>query len=638
MSMSFPQFVKINLKRNAHAYFAYFISNSMTVMIFFSFAIFAFHPEIGQIPLGFKKRAALLLAEFVIFLFAMFFVAYSTRMFVKSRHREFGLLLVLGAHPRQIGRLVRLESMAIGTGAILIGMAGGLLLSKLFLLIAVKNTDMRELSFYWPILAIWVTIVSFSGLFAALSWFTLLLIRKSSVKELLQGSGSSPKEPAASITLSLTGIALLAGSCLLLQADKLAPKHVFLAAALGIAGTYLFYSQLSVLMIRLLMRSRKAVWRGINLLWLSEMAYKLKDNARILFLVTVVTSIACMSVSIVLSLNLSNRDSYRTNPFAFQYFSFNDEQTGRDLEKINRLLEDAKADYQELKVETSFKGTSHPSAASVEVIAASSFNKLAAPMNLDEASLADGQAILVRSPGTTAGRNRSDQVILHSGPTLHIAKVLVHPLPFLTLTNMLVVNDSTYQSIKKGAEVKTVFLYYVPTWNSGQLPEAESPEAVIGGKLEQRLEATDLYHPGSNRIFMRAREYWSLKQAFSLFCFIGFFVALIFSAASASFLYFKLHSDLASARDKYRALSKLGLSERDMGRAATRQIGLLFFVPVLVSSVQTLIVMRPILETMYVYTIYEPILATSALFLGAQTLYFFLVRSRYLRRLKKMTV
>lgn len=635
--MSFPQFVMTNLKRNGHAYFAYFISNSLTVMIFFSFAVFAFHPEIGQIPLGYKKRAVLLLAEFVILLFAMFFVAYSTRMFVKSRHREFGLLLVLGAHPRQIGRLVRLENTAVGTGAILLGMAGGLLLSKLFLLIAAKLTDMRELSFYWPISAMLLTIVSFAGLFVALSWFTLLLIRKSSVKELLQGSRSPKKEPAASVILSLTGAALLAGGYLLLQADRLAPKHVFLAAALGIAGTYLFYSQLSVLIARLLMRRRKAVWRGINLLWFSEMAYKLKDNARILFLITVVTSIACMSASIVLTLNLSNRDSYRSNPFAFQYFSFDDERTGWDVKEIYRLLDEAKADYREFKLETVFQGTNHPSAASVEVIAARSFNELAATMNFEEVSLADGQAILVRSADTTAN-SRPNQVTLHSGQTLHIAKVLVHPLPFLTLMNMLVVNDSTYQSIKGDDKVKTVFLYYVPAWNNGRLPEAESAEAIVGGKLEQRLETTHSQNPGANRIFMRAGEYWSLKPAFSLYGFIGFFVVLIFSAASASFLYFKLHIDLASDSEKYRALFKLGLSERDMSRAATRQIGLLFFVPILVSSAQTLIVMRPILETLYVYTIYEPVLVACATFLGAQTLYFFLVRSRYLRRLKKMTV
>ncbi|GMX62505.1 hypothetical protein Elgi_23100 [Paenibacillus elgii] len=262
-------------------------------------------------------------------------------------------------------------------------------------------------------------------------------------------------------------------------------------------------------------------------------------------------------------------------------------------------------------------------------------------MNLPEAAPDNGEAILIIGPAQPSHGHvvPGDKITLDSGHTVSVTKIFEREaLPFMSWASILVVNDSSYRTIQGEAKSSVLFVYHVPEWNNGAPPATDSPEAVIGTKLKKRLQENREPHGSSNSFSIRIWSYLSLKQAAALFSFIGIFIAFLFSVSSASFLYFKLHTELAGDSKMYHALSKIGLSASEMRTSATLQIGLLFFIPIVISTVQTLIVMRPVLGTMYVYSIYKPVLIVSASFLGAQTVYFFLVRSRYLHRLKKMMV
>lgn len=637
--MSFFQFAFNNVKRNSRAYVAYFLSSAFMVMVFFSFAVFINHPRIEQIPMGKLTSMIMQIAEYVIFLFAIFFVIYSISVFLKSRQREFGILLILGAKTSQLNRLIFLENMLIGAVSIFTGIAGGLLLSKLFLLFSAKMLGMRELTFYWPTSALLLTIISFVILFGCISLFTLLFIRKSKISEMLQGNQKPKKEPRQSTLLSWITIVLLAIGWVSLHSENLSPIRIFIAAATGIAGTYLFFSQLSVLMIDVLKRNRKFTWRSINLVWISEMGYKIKDNARILFLVTVMTSIACMSVSVVLAMDQSNKEDYMRNPFALKYYNLHHQYAEYDLNEINRQLNGAGVNYQQMKVETSSIHTNHHLFPSIEVISTSHFKKIQDPMNFSVKKVSDNdEAVLVHN--TTKSVKVINKIVLDSGKPLSITEVVKsNSLIFLGFTNtsLLVVSDETYEQIRDEIGTNIIFLYFIPEWN-GQLPEAGDRETIIGGNLNKWFEESLQEHQTSNFLSTRIKDYLGTKQGASLFGFIGIFFTFIFSVASASFLYFKMYTELASDKNMYHALSKVGLSAGEMRTSITLQFFLLFFIPILVSVLQTFVVLSPILKYMYVYDVNKPVLITAAVFLVIQSIYFFIVRSRYLYRLRKIMV
>jgi putative ABC transport system permease protein len=321
------------------------------VMVFFAYTVFIYHPDVANNTMGPSAAMSMKVAAYIVYIFAFFFVMYSIGTFLKSRNMEFGILTILGARPGQINKLVFLENMLIGLFAIITGIGGGMLLSKFFLLLSTKVIGIDELPFYLPLKAMLITSVSFISLFLVISIFTLLFIRKNRVLELLQGSAKPKKPPKASFFLSLFGIALLTAGYVLLRLP-LSPLTIPLAAATGIAGTYYFYSQLSVLFMRLLQRSRKSTWRGTRLLWISEMSYKLRDNSRMLFLITVVTALASMGAGVVLSVNQAGRDMYTSNPFAVTKTYFKTSAAEPDRSDVHRELKAAGVEYTETRLDT----------------------------------------------------------------------------------------------------------------------------------------------------------------------------------------------------------------------------------------------------------------------------------------------
>lgn len=648
--MNFPQFAFNNVRRNGRAYMAYLLSSAFMVMIFFTFAVFIYHPEIQQAPMGVLTLISMQVAAYVVFIFAIFFVLYSISAFLKSRNKEFGILMMLGAQAGQINGLIFLENMIIGTVSIVTGIAGGLLLSKLFLLFSTKMIDINELAFYWPVKAIVLTASSFVALFMAISLFTLLFIRKNRVLELLKGSSRPKREPKASIWLSLLGAILLSIGFVVLGRATLSPKVLIIAAFSGITGTYFFYSQLSVLIIRLLKRNRKRVWRGTNLLWISEISYKLKDNARILFLVTVVTSIACISAGFVLAVDQDNKQRFLDNKFAFSYDVYQPKHIDAELAAIEQPMQEAGIAFERYRIDTigaMLQNYAHnPTTSSdVELVRASQINELATLLEIAPLRhLSEQTAVAVYAGSNRLPRQPLKLEGTESGITI-VQEISMRQMGGVSNAGvMLVVDDAFFNQLTADLPDRSKYFYHVPSW--AKLPSQQDKQSKIGRELYAWNQKQMDENRGSvsgcpncaNYLTVRSDKYWSTKDTTSVFSFIGIFIALIFSISTASFLYFKLHTELSADSRSYRALSKIGLSSREMSAAATKQIAFIFFIPILISTIQTLVVLKPVLGYMRISYVNTATFTVALAFLVAQTVYFVIARSRYVKALQKMMV
>ena len=620
------------------------------VMIFFSYSVFIYHPGVASIELGTNSAAGMKIASYIVFVFAFFFVLYSISAFLKLRNLEFGILMMLGARSGQINKLILIENMLIGLLSIVTGMSFGMLLSKLFLLLSTTIMGMDHLPFYWPVKPLMITSISFISLFLVISIFTLLFIRKHQVLDLLKGSVKPKKEPRVSWLLSLLGLLLLTAGALAIR-KQLSPITLLVAAVTGIAGTYFFYSQLSVLGIRLLKLSRKRLWRGTNLLWISEMSYKIKDNARMLFLVTVVTSLACMASGFILSMNQANVELYKNSPFAMEYSIYKPGKTPPDLEPIHNKLQNAKVEYTENKLElisASIQSLGKEATQSIDLISWSQFNQLSSKMDMSEvAPLSDKEAVLLLNPQLNSQNYTTNQKILlkvQNDTELMLKEVQIpksHPMGQYT-SSLLIVDDSLYKNISSSAAKYTrsyvKYLYKIPAWD-GPPPVETSPEAIITKELIQwSRDSNNTNNQYISILDARADNYLITKQGMAMLSFIGIFIALIFSLSSASFLFFKLHTELNADKQMYNALSKIGLSIKEMSASATRQISVLFYIPIIVATIQTLVVIRPVLKQISITNVTVPVLITSGAFLAVQTIYFIIARSRYIQSLKKMMV
>src|SRR5690606_37360121 len=134
MAMTFRQFVFHNVFRNVRLYAAYFLSSLFTVSVFFTFAIFAFHPELAGPGMNSHVLKGMAVAGGIIYVFSFFYVLYSMNAFLRSRKKEFGVLLIHGMTSYQIRWMVFWENMIIGFAATGIGILLGLIFAKAVLL------------------------------------------------------------------------------------------------------------------------------------------------------------------------------------------------------------------------------------------------------------------------------------------------------------------------------------------------------------------------------------------------------------------------------------------------------------------------------------------------------------------------
>ncbi|MGK0563122.1 FtsX-like permease family protein, partial [Enterococcus faecalis] len=91
-----------------------------SVMIFFTFTGFVFHPALAN-GLNPKAKMGMTAAAIIIYGFSFLFVLYSMDVFIQSRKKEFGTLMIQGMIPKQLKKMIFIENLVIGFFATIFG-------------------------------------------------------------------------------------------------------------------------------------------------------------------------------------------------------------------------------------------------------------------------------------------------------------------------------------------------------------------------------------------------------------------------------------------------------------------------------------------------------------------------------------
>lgn len=625
--MTFRQLAFNNVLRNKRTYAAYFLSSAFSVMVFFVYAMFMYHPDIGHTPMRKLVVEGMRVAESIIYVFSFFFILYSVGAFLKSRKREFGVLMMHGMSQGQLIRMVFLENMLIGLASMVTGIGSGMVSSKLILLIGVRMLGFEQLPFYLPLRAILLTTVTFATLFLVISLFTAFFVRGSKLIELLQGSAKPKKEPKASAILSLLSAVLIVAAYYLslTTTEYTIGIRLIPVVLMVIVGTYFFFTQLSIYSIRLLKRNRKFFWKQTNLVTLSDLAYRIKDNARIFFLVTIVSTVAFCAVGTLASTAFLEQQARDNTPFAFNFVAHTDKLDVITLPgKIEQGLKKEKIPYDKVTAEVKYQ-TSVQTGNRVALIKKTDFNRIAQKLAYRQETLIGDEARFIPSSPYSAKEfdefnktvtfKESDITVIATG------RVEKSVLPsYIFGGNILLVSDQVFDKIRQPIEAETFIGYNVVDWKKTE---------KLGEILTTQEPATEL-----NEYFSSfAYEVKIMKQASGAMLFIGVLVGAVFFIAAGSFLYFRLYTDLEHDQRQYQAISKIGLTEKELKQIVTRQLLLLFFVPIIMAIVHSGFAFVALQSVIY-YPIATHTITVLTCFLIAQVLYFLLIRFRYLRHVK----
>ncbi|WP_134687241.1 FtsX-like permease family protein [Brevibacillus migulae] len=625
--MTFRQFAFNNVVRNRRMYAAFFLSSTFSVMVFFMYAMFSFHPGIVDGEIHWSAAIGMGVAQYVIYLFAFFFLFYSVSAFLKKREKEFGILTVHGMSQGQRNLLVIMENLIIGSFSIVCGIGLGVVLAKLFFMAAGFLLETESLPFYLPWEAIGWTVGAFLILFLSITVFTLLFMGKTSTLELLKGNQKPKTEPKASVGLSILSAFLIGtGYVLSLTAwGGYVPLLLIPVTAIVITGSYFLFTQLSVSVIRLLKKNRSLYWHRTNLITMSDLAYRMKDNARMFFMVCIVSTVAfCAIGSLVSYADSIKQSALAINPYSFTYtapkaFAQREEQRAFLEAELRAHDPEYRAEHATIRYQSG-----QANGEQYAVVKQSDYNRLANAIGWQTVSVSGNETILLHFGWD---QNTKEISLPESGLRLQVKEQLFKSVISRPTVNasVMVVADDIYNHLPAKQE-REWYGYEVNNWED---------TFALSEKLRERFgtSAIDTYDLSS-----RADSYHPMKQMANTMLFVGLFVGILFFVAAGSFLYFRLYTDLDTDRRQYSAITKIGLTEQELSRIITTQIALLFFVPIVVAMIHStvaFVALQSMLKLIGVTSVVKPTAIVLACFLAVQVAYFWVIRSRYLRHLKQ---
>ncbi|QWG47140.1 ABC transporter permease [Bacillus mycoides] len=647
--MTFWQFAFKNVTRNARAYFAYFVSSAFSIAIFFSFAVYLFHPKLHMTDVNYALSILMTISEVIIVFFSFFFLLYSIGTFLKVRKKQFGILTVLGISQKQLKRLIFLENMLIGVLSIFFGIQFGLVFSQFFLLVTAKITHVPGLYLYWPTSAIILTIIIFFGLFILVSSFTPMLIRTRKAVRLLQ-EGEKQKERKASVLISLFGATCLL-SGYVLAANPLyfmslgdiagvlyAATSIFVIPSLAAAGTYFFFSQISFLLIRILKARRKFYMKRINMLWISDLATRIRTNINMLFIVTMLSTLAFTMITFLYGFGKFTKfDEIRQNPFPFTYLSHTENTLADEhLNWLEQKFNEEQFTYKKFKTDIYEVSSAEESPQLYYVIKQSDYNILANALSWEHLNVKNNESyILIKDLdsqviGTIHDQKAKNTLTLNQNSLqLQIKEYKSYnPFPNSLISQLLVLSDENVEALSNVSKQMSVYSFKVNDWE-----KAHDIGSAFTTKINKDDEAIQAEHPPFHASEASDSLYKTKLNVASFFL-IGTFLGVIFFIGAGSVLYFRMYTDLTTEQEKYITITKIGLTEAEMKRSATIQLAILFFVPYIMASIHTMFATKMLQEILNL-SLFAEITVVLVIFGTVEILFFLLIRSFYMQKLSQ---
>ncbi|MGY3766997.1 ABC transporter permease [Vagococcus vulneris] len=612
--MRFNQFIFRNTMRNKNLYLAYFLSVLSTVMSFFTFAVFTFHPKLSS-GLHQSVQMGMLASAIIIYVFSFLFVWYSVDIFLQSRKKEFGLLLIQGMSPKQLRKMVFQENMLVGFLATFFGIIVGILFSQLILWIS-KLFLHIDFSFYFPIKAILVTLISFFILFLCISLIIQLKIPKMDIQTLLKSQSLGKGKVKPSIIKSVLAILLIGIG----YGIALSVKGVLVVMAmlpvifLVILGTSFLFNQLTLVVVNNLQKKESFFWNKTNMLVLSDLSFRMKDNAKAFFLVTVISTVAFSAIGTLAGFKEMSLKQINTTPYDITLVP-NDSQTDiqEEMQRIDKNIQKLGISATKNKIATINFETDHKV---VEIVSQETYNQLAKKIGEKPIDITD-QAVLVINQIRQENDNQfklTKFTFPDNKQTVNVETVESKRDVIPNYRPIVVVSTSDYKKINQTQPSKTSYLW------------------IDNHKDTERLVKLGEIEETNPNVFVKPYMEQVIIDTFAPIFFIGLFIGLVFFVSAGSFLYFRLYNDMNLDQEKFSMIYKIGFSKKEMKKVVYQQIAILFFTPIIVSVIHGVVALKAM------YALFgQPIQLTAFIILGIfiiiQTLYYIIARYFYFKKL-----
>ena len=617
MALKLSQLVYRSMLKNMKSYYLYFFSLIFSVTLYFSFKTLRYNDEVtNQLKDGSSASMGFEVATYLLYFIILIFVLYANKIFMNRRSKEIGLYQLIGMSKGLIFRLIAIENMVLFGGAVIIGIAIGFLISRLFAMILLKIIGSNYvLGISFSVQSAVLTLAIFAVMLIIILIQLYFIIRKHTLLEMFQAANKADESvrsfSVVHMLLGLSGLGLIIygyyASTILF--DGPGSGLVFrMLTVLGttILGTYLIFRFSVALIINVWRRTRKGFLSRTDVVALSPIMHRMKSSASSLTLIAVLTAVS-LGINTLAYISYFTIEKTTVNMIPAHFVIKNEmlnqevsaeqkleafEQSLKshniDYEVVAYRYTNVYADFKELLVNPSDgEQVRYEINSNARVIAASQVGK---ELKRNEMVVANFNTYTTKlfpfglnKTLTLPDYNETLTVIDYEEESL-----LTNPRQ-LTMYPVIVVSDEVYKKIVKQQnensessidieDLQAGFVeYHINLKDSDFLELAETLYAESGANVE--------YVAGGDLNVYQDSQYGLMEsqlESLGLTIFITAFLGLVFLLASGSILYFKQMTEADMESGSYTVLRKIGYSEQDLMHGVYRKQLFNFGVPIIV--------------------------------------------------------
>ncbi|MFL0583616.1 FtsX-like permease family protein [Solibacillus silvestris] len=643
--MTFLQFAYRNVFRNFRNYAAFFMASFFSVFVFFIYSMLMFHPEIERGFLGEVSIAGMVFAEIVLVLFSWFFIFYSMRAFLEARSKEFAILLQLGMDRNQLGKLIIIETMTIGIFSCISGIVFGFAFSKFFFMIVREILNLNALPLYLSWEPFVLTLFVYLSAFVVISTLSTLFTPDIKIRNFIRG----PKFVDAAVTYSkrnaILGIILiLCGYGLALITTKSSIfSYTLLIPVFVTLGTYYFFTDTTLYIIDRLKGRKQFYWKKARMLAIAEQVQILRFNSRMFFIVTLVSTLAFLTVGVLSAMSSYTSQYDKINPIGLLYKGEMDNPY--EIEHILSVIDELEFNgisYHMTRF-TVMRQTSSYTSNPVEVFRETDINHLLFSYKYPLVNLKSGEAMFIPYSEDSIKKLKKTEVktvLKENNVDLTINSVypkMFFPTAIIS-SNSIIISDEDFEKLTNEFEMSPyvepgyhLFTFDIPNWTETENIGIDIQQMVARDYLINKEYTLPFYFENAGL------NYSYILATYSLLTLIGILVVAVFLLASGSFVYFKIYANLDREKKQFDMLVKVGLSGKELKRLITRNLMIQFFLPwglAFVHSAFAFYVVQTVLNDVMNLSIVKEVVFSFTMFALIQIVYFFLIRWRYISHVR----
>ena len=301
-----------NVKKNKPVYYPFFLTNILSVMIFFCMASIQNQTIIATLPGSYIFVQFLKVGVVMTGIFAGVFLLYTNGLLIRQRKKELGLYTIFGLEKKHIAKVLILESMLLTTAGLVAGIVLGIVLGKLFFLVLLKLLHLDSgLTFQFLTEALMQTGICFIVIGVFILFYNLFSVMKAKPVELLYAAHKGDNYHSFVWVKAFLGIICIGGAYTLIFTTP-SPIDIigrfFPIALLILFGTLFFFSSCSVVLLQALKKNDRYYYKPQNFISVSGLIYRLKQNAKGLSNICILSTVVMVIATTTLALYVGQKE------------------------------------------------------------------------------------------------------------------------------------------------------------------------------------------------------------------------------------------------------------------------------------------------------------------------------------------